>query len=59
MHYVINFATVILGLALTGILFYRFPRLPEIREQENNYPLVSVIIPARNEANTLPLLLRD
>ena len=52
-------AIVLIGLAVTPVLFYHFPRLPGIKKTENSFPSVSVIIPARNEENNLPLLLED
>lgn len=57
--------TIVLGgFAAAAILFYQIPRLPRCEEQAGNssqqqYPLVSVIIPARNEKDILPLLLGD
>ncbi len=56
---VLAFATVLAGLFLTAVLFFRIPRLPELRADAKPYPLISVIIPARNEEMNLPLLLED
>lgn len=56
---IIEFVIVLVGLATTIILFYRFPTLPEGNENSSNYPSISVIIPARNEEHNLPLLLAD
>lgn len=56
---VIEFVVVLIGLAITPMLFYRFPRLPEVKSGEMVFPKVSVIIPARNEEHNLPLLLND
>ena len=49
----------IVGMAMTGILFYHFPRLPHFSDKTGETPTVSVIIPARNEAQNLPLILED
>jgi len=56
---IFEFSIVLIGLAVTPVLFYRIPRLTESRSGEGNFPKVSVIIPARNEENNLPLLLAD
>ncbi|HBP37659.1 MAG TPA: glycosyl transferase family 2 [Clostridiales bacterium] len=56
---IIEFVIVLIGLAATAVLFFRFPTLPGIRRGQADYPAVSVIIPARNEAHNLPLLLMD
>ena len=56
---IIELIIVLIGLAATAVLFYRFPVLPGIRRGKADYPAVSVIIPARNEADDLPLLLMD
>lgn len=55
----IEFVIVIFGLAVTPVLFYHFPKLPESRIKDRSYPTVSVIIPSRNEEKNLPLLLND
>ncbi|NLA71938.1 MAG: glycosyltransferase family 2 protein [Clostridiaceae bacterium] len=55
----IEISIVLVGLAVTGILFYRFPRLPEIKDEDKKFPVVSIIIPVRNEENNLSLLLND
>ena len=56
----VELAIVLVGLAVTAILFHRFPTLPAAeRDTVANYPSVSVIIPARNEEVNLPLLLSD
>lgn len=56
---IVEFVVVLIGLAVTPVLFYRIPRLPERMGREQRLPTVSVIIPARNEEKNLPLLLRD
>ncbi len=56
---IIEFVIALAGLALTAVLFYRIPTLPEVKENLSNYPTISVIIPARNEELNLPLLLGD
>ncbi|MBN1892009.1 MAG: glycosyltransferase [Clostridiales bacterium] len=56
---VIEFCIVILGMALTAVLFHRFPVLPGATGERTTTPSISVIIPARNEEENLPLLLRD
>jgi len=56
---VVEFCIVILGMALTAVLFHRFPVLPDMTEEITDTPSISVIIPARNEEKNLPLLLRD
>lgn len=55
----IEFAIVLIGLVVTAVLFNRFPSLPTIEADAVLFPSVSVIIPARNEEATLPLLLGD
>ncbi len=47
----------IIGYGACALLFWRIPRLPRVGVVEN--PSVSVVIPARNEEKTLPLLLKD
>lgn len=56
---IIEFVIVLVGLAVAPVLFYRFPRLPEVKTGDGHFPSVSIIIPARNEERTLPLLLED
>ena len=46
------------GIAFTALLFYRFPKLPPAKNAED-FPSVSIIIPARNEEKNLQLLLED
>jgi 4,4'-diaponeurosporenoate glycosyltransferase len=41
------------------VLFYRLPLLPGTSNKQENFPSISVIIPARNEEKSLPLLLKD
>lgn len=48
-----------MGLAVTPILFYRFPRLPRSKDGLKCKPKISVIIPTRNEEKNLPLLLES
>ncbi len=55
----IEFVIVLIGLAMTAVLFYRFPVLPGIKDRAAGYSSVSVIIPARNEEKNLALLLMD
>lgn len=56
---IIEIIIILIGLAVTPVLFYRFPRLPGNGSKDRNIPKVSVIIPARNEEKNLPLLLED
>lgn len=56
---IIELVIVIIGLALTPVLFYHFPRLPEVKENVESLLRISVIIPARNEEKNLALLLED
>ena len=56
---ILETAIVLIGLAATAVLFYRFPRLPAKTVQTNTPPTISVIIPARNEEKNLGLLLGD
>ncbi|MDD2579874.1 MAG: glycosyltransferase [Eubacteriales bacterium] len=49
---------IISGLLVSRLLFFRFPRL-EPTEEAPAPRRLSVIIPARDEARTLPLLLDD
>ena len=46
---IIEFVIVLVGLAVTAVLFYRIPTLPVVNGNLLNYPTISVIIPARNE----------
>ncbi|MDD2431260.1 MAG: glycosyltransferase family 2 protein [Firmicutes bacterium] len=55
----LEFVIVLVGMFVTAILFYRLPVIPDIKEDISDYPLVSIIIPARNEEANLPLLLSD
>ena len=55
---IIEILIVFIGLAVTPLLFYRFPRLSKTRKTACLAKL-SVIIPARNEEKNLPLLLDD
>ncbi|HOP11626.1 MAG TPA: glycosyltransferase family 2 protein [Oscillospiraceae bacterium] len=50
---------ILLGFASAAVLFFRFPRLPKAKPEAERFPLLSVIIPARNEEKNLPLLLSD
>ncbi len=54
-----RFVVILIGLALTPILFHNFYRLPKSKKTYGSYPTLSVIIPARNEQKNLPLLLQD
>jgi 4,4'-diaponeurosporenoate glycosyltransferase len=54
----IEFSIILLGFAAAALLFYKMPRLPSAHKAQTSLR-VSVIIPARNEAKTLPLLLGD
>jgi len=55
----IEFSIVLIGMAVTAILFCRIPRLPDATRDITKIPSVSIIIPARNEESNLPLLLQD
>ena len=55
---IIELLIVLLGLAITPVLFYRFPRISKAKNEDNRSSL-SVIIPARNEGKILSLLLED
>jgi 4,4'-diaponeurosporenoate glycosyltransferase len=59
MNTIIELTIVLFGLSVTFILFYHFPRLSKAISTFEKYPSVSIIIPARNEEKTLPLLLAD
>ena len=48
---------ILLGLCASALLFWRIPRLP--RGGKPSPLRLSIIIPARNEEKTLPLLLQD
>jgi len=54
-------AMMVLGLAASWILFYRFPGLErgDSQDRGNQTPRLSIIIPARNEEQNLSLLLGD
>lgn len=56
---IIEFVIVLVGLAFTVVLFFRFPKLAAVEDKKEQYPSVSVIIPARNEEDNLSLLLND
>lgn len=56
---VVELVIILAGICLSILLFYKLPFLPEKKQREGVYPTVSVIIPARNEQHTLPLLLED
>lgn len=56
---IIELVIVLVGLAVTAVLFYQIPTLPAVNENLSNYPTISVIIPARNEEHNLALLLAD
>ncbi len=56
---VLELLIVLAGLAATAILFYHIPVLPAVKGKITHPPTVSVIIPARDEERTLPLLLGD
>ena len=49
---IIEFVIVLVGLAVTAVLFYRIPTLPVVNGNLLNYPTISVIIPARNEEHS-------
>lgn len=55
----VEFVVVLVGLVMTAVLFYRLPMLPMAKKWQEHLPSVSVVIPARNEARNLPLLLKD
>lgn len=55
--FLIELIILALGFGAAALLFWRIPRLPMERKTESTR--ISVIIPARNEALTLPLLLGD
>lgn len=55
--FLIELIILALGFGAAVLLFWHIPRLPE--EGATEHARVSVIIPARNEALTLPLLLDD
>jgi len=55
---IIEMLIALLGLAVTPILFYRFPRITMVTDNDDLSNL-SIIIPARNEEKCLPLLLED
>lgn len=42
---IIEFVIVLVGLAVTAVLFYRIPTLPVVNGNLSNYPTISVIIP--------------
>jgi len=58
MQSILDWCMIILGFPAAVLLFFRIPKLPRIKSH-NPLPDVSVVIPARNEAKTLPLLLGD
>lgn len=56
---IVDLVIILIGLAVSGVLFYRFPKLPSPTSIKNKSIKVSVIIPARNEENNIKLLLED
>ena len=52
-----DLVVIFLGFGASALLFWRIPRLP--RGGKPSPLRLSIIIPARNEAKTLPLLLQD
>jgi len=56
---IIEMLIVFVGLAVTPILFYRFPRITMVVNNSDDLSDLSIIIPARNEEKSLPLLLED
>ncbi|NLI54834.1 MAG: glycosyltransferase [Clostridiales bacterium] len=54
----VEFAILILGFFAAAVLFWRIPHLPRGANAPQDLR-ISVVIPARNEAATLPLLLED
>ncbi len=55
--FLIELTILALGFGAAALLFWRIPRLPEGRD--SGALRIAVVIPARNEALTLPLLLDD
>jgi 4,4'-diaponeurosporenoate glycosyltransferase len=55
---IFNLTILILGLMASRYLFWRLPHLADKQPDLSDF-LVSVVIPARNEETTLPLLLAD
>ena len=55
----VGFTFIVLGLGFTSLLFYRLPIIPSNQSNLDDSPTLTVIIPARNEEETLPLLLGD
>ena len=53
----VDLVVLLLGYGAAALLYFRIPLLP--RKEAEQALLLSVIIPARNEAQTLPLLLGD
>ncbi|MGH4038492.1 MAG: glycosyltransferase [Sphaerochaeta sp.] len=59
---IFNFISIILGFSFFFYLFSKFPLIEDEVDQEDRHskdPLVSIIIPARNEELNLPNLLND
>lgn len=54
----IELAILLLGFGAAALLFWRIPRLPMETSRDTGLR-VSLVIPARNEETTLPLLLQD
>lgn len=61
MQHIIELLIVLLGIGVTPLLYYRFPKIPKHIEppDDKKRRSLSVIIPARNEEKNLPLLLED
>ncbi len=55
---ILDWCVILLGFFAAWLLFYRIPKLPRT-DAARALPRVSIVIPARNEAFSLPLLLSD
>ena len=55
---IFNLTILILGLLASRYLFWRLPNLTQAQNGSRDF-VVSIVIPARNEEDTLPLLLED
>lgn len=58
--FIFNSLLICLGFIAVFVLFYDIPKLPVLDlKLKDDFPSLSIIIPARNEAHNLPLLLED
>lgn len=55
---ILNLIVIAIGLVFSILLFYKFPVISKVKST-SSITKISIVIPARNEERTLPLLLKD